>query len=98
MLLADGAVSPNASTVSPSDNKNGWGNQGIWDLSKVYLPELLERVSAGKAQEAAGTLSICVNFTVLFVMAYNNKKVGAIFLCHITFCGQNQLILQIPNI
>ena len=40
-----------------------------------------------EAWEAAGILSICANFTVFsFVMAYNNKKVGAIFGCHITFC------------
>ena len=32
----------------------------------------------------AGILSICVNFTAFsFVMAYNNKKVSAIFGCHI---------------
>ena len=47
--------------------------QGIWDLSKVYLPELLERVSAGKL-EPAGILSIFVNFKVFsFVKAHNNK-------------------------
>ena len=38
-------------------------------LSKVYIPELLERLSAGKAREAAGILTICVNFTISFVMA-----------------------------
>ena len=72
-------------------NPNTWGchNQGIWDVSKEYLPELLERVSAGKAQEVAGILSICVNFTVFsFVMVYNNKKVCAIFGCHITFVSK----------
>ena len=50
----------------------------------------MERVSAGKqaAREVAG---ICVNFPVFsFVMAYNNKKVGVIFGCHIIFCVQTQ--------
>ena len=34
-------------------------------------------------------LSICV---FSFVMAYNNKKVGAICGCHIIFCVQNQYL------
>ena len=41
----------------------------------------------------AGILSICVNFTVFsFVMAYNNKKIGAIFRCRITSCVQTQYL------
>ena len=40
-----------------------------------------------ETREAAGILSICVNFTDFsFVMAYNNKKVGAIFGCYINIC------------
>ena len=36
----------------------------------------------------AGNLSICVNFKVFsFVMKCNNKKDGAIFGCHMTFCA-----------
>ena len=59
-----------------------WIRTGI-----LILPELLERVSAGKILEAASNLSICFNFKVFsFVMTYNNKKDGAIFGCHITFC------------
>ena len=47
----------------------------------------------GKNLEAASNLSICVNFKVFsFVMAYNNKKVGEIFGCHITFCVQTQYL------
>ena len=38
---------------------------------KVYLPELLESVSARKLQEAAGILSICL---FSFVTTYYNKK------------------------
>ena len=46
-------------------------NQGIWDLSKVYLTVLLDRVSAGEVLEADSNLSIGINFTVFsFVMAY----------------------------
>ena len=70
--------------------------QGIWDLirvslSKVYLPELLERVSAGEVLEVDSNLSICINFTVFsFVMAYNNKNVGCPFGCNFTLCVPNQ--------
>ena len=39
--------------------------------SKVYLPELLEPVSAGEVLEADINLSSCINFTVSsFVIAY----------------------------
>ena len=56
-----------------------WLPQGIWDLSKVNLPELLERVYAGKVQEADSNLSICINFTgFLFVVGYNIKNVGGL--------------------
>ena len=65
--------------------------QGIWELSKVYQPELLERVSAGEVREAAGIPPMCVNFRAFsFVMAYNYKIVGVIYGCYITFCVQNQ--------
>ena len=64
---------------------------GIWDLSKVYIPELLERVSAGEVFEANNNLSICINFTVFsFLMAYNNINVGGLFGCNFTFCVPNQ--------
>ena len=43
-------------------------------LSKVYL-RVIGTCFYGEAREAAGILSICVNFTCFsFVMAYNNKK------------------------
>ena len=62
-------------------------------LQQVYLPELLERVFAGKILEVASNLSIFVNFKVFsFVMEYNNKKVGGIFGYHITFCVQTQYL------
>ena len=64
-----------------------WRLEATEVLGNVYLPELLEHVSVSKVREAAGTLSICV---FSFVMAYNNKKVGAICGCHITFCVQTQ--------
>ena len=64
--------------------------QGIWDLSKVDLPELLERVSAGEVLEADSNLSSCINFIVFsFVMTYNNKNVGGLFGCNFTFCVPN---------
>ena len=56
---------------------------------------------SGEAREATGILSICVKFTVFsFVTASNNKIVGTIFGCHITFLCLKQapLILQFPNI
>ena len=34
-------------------------------LSKIYLPELLERVSAGEVVKADCNLSICINFILL---------------------------------
>ena len=59
-------------------------------IPKMYLPELLERVSAGKV---ASSLLICVNFKVFsFLMMYNNKKDGAIFGRHITFCAITQYL------
>ena len=65
--------------------------QSIWDLSKVYLPELLERVAAGKVLEANSNISTCNNFTVVsFIMAYNNKNVGDLFGCNVTLCVPNQ--------
>ena len=56
--------------------------------------KLRERLTAPlHTSQAAGNLSICVNFKVFsFVMMYNNKKNGAIFGCHITFCVITQYI------
>ena len=68
-------------------------DQGIWDLSKVYLPVLLERVSAGEVLEVDSNLSTCINFKVFsFVMAYNNKNVGGLFRCNFTFRVPNQQV------
>ena len=65
-------------------------DQGIWDLSMVYLPELLEHVSAGEVVKVDSNLSICIYLTVFaFVTAYNNKKVCAIFGFYITPCVQS---------
>ena len=65
--------------------------QGLGDLSKVYLPELLERVSAGVVLEAVINLSICINFTVFsFVMAYNTKNIVGLLVCNLTFCVSNR--------
>ena len=48
-------------------------HQGIRDLSNVYLPELLERVSALEVVKVDSNLSICLNFTVFsFVIIYND--------------------------
>ena len=76
--------------------------QGIWDLSKD-VSKLLERVSAEEVVKADSNLSICINFTVFsFVMAYNNKKVCAIFRWYntsvskaSTFDSQNSIYLKI---
>ena len=52
-------------------------------------PELLE--SDQEVLKADSNLSICINFTVFsFVMAYNNKKVGALFGCNVAVCVSNQ--------
>ena len=65
--------------------------QGIWHLRKVYLPELLERVSGGRSIGGDSNQSICINFTVFsFVMANNNKNVGGLFGCNFTFCVPNK--------
>ena len=72
-------------------------------LSKVYLPELFERVSAGEVLEADSNLSISINFTIFsFVTAYNNKTLVAylyvmlLFVSQtITFYSSNSLYLQI---
>ena len=46
---------------------------------------------AGEVAKADSDLSICINSTVFsFVMTYNNRNVGGLFGCHITFCVQNQ--------
>ena len=79
----------------------GYQYRGIWDLSKVYQPELLEHVSAGEVLEADSNLSSCINFTVFsFVTAYNlYKNVGGLHGCNFTFCVKPApSILQIPNI
>ena len=57
----------------------------------IYLPELLERVSAGEVLEADSDLLSSVYFALFsFVISYNNKKVGALFGCNVTFCVPNQ--------
>ena len=43
--------------------------QDIRDISKVYLPRLLECVSAMKVLSAANVISICVNFSLLICNA-----------------------------
>ena len=82
--------------------KQAHGEQGIWDLNKVYLlPELFKRVSAGEVLEADSNLTIRINFTVFsFVLAYNNKNVGGLFGYNVTFlCPKPApLILQNPYI
>ena len=58
----------------------------VYESSKVYLPELLERVSVEEVLDANGNLSICINFTVFsFIMAYNNKNVGSLFGSNVIF-------------
>ena len=60
-------------------------------LSKIHLPDLLERVSVCEILEADSNLSTCINFTVFsFVMAYNNKNVVGLFGCNFTFCAPNR--------
>ena len=50
----------------------------VYETCKVYLPKLLELVSAGEVLEAISYLSICINFTVFScVMACNNKMLVA---------------------
>ena len=47
-------------------NTNYIGSTKVCEtLSKVYLSELLERISTGEVREAAGSLSICDNFSLL---------------------------------
>ena len=56
----------------------------------VYLPGLLERVSAVEVLGPDSNLSTCINFTVFsVVMAYNNKNVGGLFGCNFTLCVPN---------
>ena len=79
-------------TFALIDESSLWSRvyQGMFDLSKVYLPELLEHVSAGEVLEADSNLSTCINFTVFsFIMAYNNKNAGGLFACNFTFCLPN---------
>ena len=59
---------------------------------KECIPELLERVSARKLWEAAGQSiwrQASYRSVFSFVMVYNNKKIGAICRCNITFRVQN---------
>ena len=62
-------------------------------ITKVYIStgiptRIVETCFCWENLGSAGNLSICLNFKVFsFVMSCNNKKVGAIFGCHITFCG-----------
>ena len=82
-------------SACPSPGRQRGDTQGIWDLSKVYLPELLERVS--EVLKADSNLSSCINFPVFsFVMAYNNKNVGDVFVCNVTFVSQTS-IFDSPN-
>ena len=63
----------------------------VYVTYKIHLPELLERVSAGEVLEADSNLSTCIKFSVFpVVMAYNNKIVGGLFGCNVTFCVPNQ--------
>ena len=57
-------------------------------ISKLHQTELLELVSSGKVHEAAVVLSTCINFIVLSFV--NNKKVCAIFGCHVPPCIPSQ--------
>ena len=60
-------------------------------LVRYAIAELFERVSAGEVLDSNCNLSICINFTVFsFAMAYNNKNVGGLFGCNVTFCVPNQ--------
>ena len=57
----------------------------------VFLPELLKHVSAGEVWEANSNLSVCINFTVFsFLMVYNDRNIGGLFECHVTFCVPKQ--------
>ena len=58
-----------------------------YGLSRVCSPELLE------VQDAEALLAFyrVVSISVFsYVMTFNNKKVCAIFGCHVTPCAQNQ--------
>ena len=67
-------------------------------LSKVELYTVGTRFCT-EARERLGSYRFASIVVFSFVMAYNNKKIGAIFGCHITFCLKPvPLILQIPNI
>ena len=72
----------------------GCCNQFLWDLSKVYLTELLGFFLREKSWRRTATYrpqTTCINFTVFsLVMAYNNKKVGGLFGYNFTLCVPNQ--------
>ena len=64
----------------------------VYIYQQVYLPELLERVSAGKILEAPATYRSASISVFSLVMTCNNKKDGAIFGYHITFCAITQYL------
>ena len=67
-------------------------------LPKVYITtgiptRVVGTCFCGENLGSASNLSICFNFKLFsFVMTCNNKKYGAIFGCHITFCAITQYI------
>ena len=72
------------------NGSQNWAHLPIFCTPWVYLPELLERVSAGEVLEANSDLWTGINFTVFsFVMTYNNKNVGSVFGCNFTFYVPN---------
>ena len=66
--------------------------------TKVYIStgiptRVVGTYFCGENLGSAGNLSICFNFKVFsFVMSCNNKKDGAIFGYHITFCVITQYL------
>ena len=66
--------------------------------TKVYIStgiptRVVGTCFCGEAREADSNLPIWVNFKDFsFVMTCNNKKDGAIFGCHITFCAITQYL------
>ena len=51
------------------------------------MPKLLERVSSGEVLEAdIATIRSASILVFSFLMAYDNKNVGGVFGCNVTFC------------
>ena len=62
-------------------------HQGIWDKSKVYTYKSYWNVFLrGSAGGGWDIIDLRQFYSILFLMAFNNKKVGARFRCDITFC------------